>query len=75
MDATAKAESLEFAPFCATKEHTQYAYKPEGHFYGSNLNEAPPRSPVEIAPQRGQSYYPPNGLVHKTEGVPVRYEM
>jgi hypothetical protein len=53
-------------------------YQTKGHFYGSNLNEAPVRSPVEMAPPRGESYYMPqhNHMPKKTpEDVPVRYEM
>ncbi|KAH7074381.1 hypothetical protein BKA63DRAFT_512940 [Paraphoma chrysanthemicola] len=62
----------------------QNIYANNGHYYGSNLNEAPPKSPVEIAPRQGESYYMPqhnhapqvNQVPRQSpEVVTVRYEM
>jgi hypothetical protein len=58
----------------------QIPYQTKANLYGSTLNEAPPKSPVEIAPQRGESYYrfvpQPNHVPRQSSEVnPVRYEM
>ncbi|KAI4934106.1 hypothetical protein J4E86_011488 [Alternaria arbusti] len=62
----------------------QYKYYQHGSHYGSNLNEAPPRSPAEMSqtPYVGQGYKGWGGEPHENPKasptpatVPVRYEM
>jgi hypothetical protein len=73
-DATSSVASLDPYP----SDQNQDPYQTKGSYYGSNLNEAPCQSPVEMAPQRGQSYYLPQhnpAPKQSPEAVPVRYEM
>ncbi|KAH7355734.1 hypothetical protein BKA66DRAFT_429698 [Pyrenochaeta sp. MPI-SDFR-AT-0127] len=62
------------APPCS---HNGYPYH-NGNYYGSNLNEAPPKSPVEIG-QHGESYVAYHDRQAKQavsmNTGPVRYEM
>jgi hypothetical protein len=76
-DATFKVTTLDSgSPYSPDQNHK--SYRTNGNFYGSNLNEAPPKSPVEMAPRRGESYYAPqhNHVPRQSpEVVTVRYEM
>jgi hypothetical protein len=52
----------------------QYKYYNNGSYYGANMNEAPPKSPVEMDQTQRNGW---GGETAKpaTEAVPVRYEM
>jgi hypothetical protein len=73
-DATSSVAPLDSNP----SDESQDTYQTKGYYYGSDLNEAPCKSPVEMAPRRGESYYVSQhnpAPRQSPKAIPVRYEM